>query len=53
MCRGLELHTVSAEQLCKSFLSRAKTTDSGFRLGMHELLEEYDERPWFSSLIIM
>ena len=44
MCRGLELHTVSAEQLCKSFLSRAKTTDSGFRLGMHELLEEYDER---------
>ena len=44
MCRTLELHTVSAEQLCKSFLSRAKTTDSGVRHGMDELLQEYDDR---------
>ena len=50
MCRALELHTVTAEQLCKSFLSRAKTTDSGFRCGMQELLNEYDERCGYLAL---
>lgn len=44
ICRGLELNTVNAEQLCKSFLSRAKTTDSGFRQGESALVHEYDDR---------
>ena len=44
MCRALELHTINAEQLCKSFLSRAKTTDSGFRQGEIDLIHEYDNR---------
>ena len=44
MCRALEIHTLSAEQLCRSFLSRSKTTDTGFRRGLDELLDEYDDR---------
>ena len=44
MCRALEMHTISAEQLCRSFLSRSKTTHTGFRCGLSELLDEYDER---------
>ena len=44
MCRTLELHTIKAEQLCKSFLSRAKTTDSAFRQSQSDLVHEYDDK---------
>ncbi len=44
MCSSLELHTAGAEQLCQSFLARARATRSAFGRALQEVGADYDER---------